>query len=745
MMKSLVVLLLVVSPFLILGQVRLHFIAEGDLENLIVLCHSSERNLTQEYTCNGEGQLLLNNAWKVGDSISIRVNDYERFQLDTLLQLKANNQLYLTNIQLLEGANVYAKMDEIPLDKAKNSMTVIEKDFIEKTGSQTLTDVLESQPNVSISNDPVLGQSIRLAGQSGENVQILIDGVPVIGRLNGNIDPSQILLNNVEKIEIFIGDLSDIYGNNAQAGTINLITSGASTKRISGQLSSYYESSGNYNVDFYTHYAFKKQRLSIALGRNYFDGWSEDDAYTMFPQATLADENRTHAWKPKEVYFGDLSWSYKSKRFKNTLKLNGYQDEILNRGLPIAPYQLQAIDERYKTTRLGVSNQSILPAKKGYVQALVAYNFYERRKESYLKSLTDLNEGLIPDGLNNTQDTSSIHAQMFRGIYHLNMNHLKLKMGVHEYLEYYLGGRIEEGRKYILSTDAFVNGQYEIKPWKMHVLASLRYGYNSSFTMQPVPKVSISKSFWKGKMSIIATYSKGFRAPNVKELYFDFVDINHNIQGNPDLQSERADNLQFLLKAELDKKKRWTVDASFRYNAIHQQIVLGLLEGTTTYTYLNTDKADVNSASFMLNYSRKKLDLRIGGSYTLSQLTGNIEEEISSADLALNGTYNFAKGNWGVVFRSNYVFEQGNLLISDEGVERSSLAPYFNADVSVNKSFIHKKLRVSAGINNLFNNTQRQVLGNMSSGQAHSTSTGNLNLATGRQVFLSFIYKFSKP
>ncbi|WP_170853653.1 TonB-dependent receptor plug domain-containing protein [Lishizhenia tianjinensis] len=744
-MKRFVVLLLVVLPFVILGQVRLHFIAEDDLSDLNVLCHSSQRNFTQEYRCNGEGQLLLSDVWKVGDSIHIRINDFERYQLDTLFQLKTTHIIYLTNVQLLEGANVYAKMDEIPLDKAKNSLTIIEKDFIEKTGSQTLTDVLESQPNISISNDPVLGQSIRLAGQSGENVQILIDGVPVIGRLNGNIDPSQILLNNVEKIEIFIGDLSDIYGNNAQAGTINLITSGATTKRISGQLSAYYESSGNYNVDFYSHFAFKKQRVSVALGRNYFDGWSPNDTYTMFPQAQLADENRIHVWKPKEVYFGDLSWSYKSKRLKNTLKLNSYFDDILNRGLPIAPYQLQAIDERYKTTRLGLSNQSIIPVKKGYLQALLAYNFYERRKESYLKDLTELTQELLPDGVNNTQDTSSIHAQMFRGIYHLDLKRWKMKMGVHEYLEYYFGGRIEEGSKFILSADAFVNGQYEIKSWKMHVLASLRYGYNSSFVMQPVPKLSLAKSFGKDRLNLIATYSKGYRAPNVKELYFDFVDINHNIQGNPDLKSERADNLQFLLKADLDKKKRWSVDASYRYNAIHHQIVLGLLEGTTTYTYLNTDKADVNSASFMLNYTRKQLGLRLGGSYTLSKLSGSISEEINSADLAFNGTYNFVKGNWGFVFRSNYVFEQGNLLITEAGVERSTLAPYFNADFSVNKSFIHKKLMVSAGVNNVFNNTQRQVIGSLNTGQAHNASTGSLNLATGRQVFLSFNYKFSKP
>ena len=44
-----------------------------------------------------------------------------------------------------------------------------------------------------------------MQGVNGENVKILIDGVPVIGRLNGHIDLSQINLSNIEKIEIVEG------------------------------------------------------------------------------------------------------------------------------------------------------------------------------------------------------------------------------------------------------------------------------------------------------------------------------------------------------------------------------------------------------------------------------------------------------------------------------------------------------------------------------------------------------------
>merc|ERR1711965_356759 len=88
----------------------------------------------------------------------------------------------------------------------------------------TLKDVLVNQNNIRVAQDNVLGSSMSLQGMSGQNIKILIDGIPVIGRLNGNIDISQINLNTIERIEIIEGPLSVNYGTDALAGTINLIS-----------------------------------------------------------------------------------------------------------------------------------------------------------------------------------------------------------------------------------------------------------------------------------------------------------------------------------------------------------------------------------------------------------------------------------------------------------------------------------------------------------------------------------------
>ena len=128
---------------------------------------------------------------------------------------------------------------------------------------------------------------MSIQGLSGQNIKILIDNVPVIGRLGGNIDLGHINLSNIERIEIVEGPLSVNYGTDALAGTINLITSKTLTQNQSLKLSSYYESVGKYN--FTSNYMKKigTNNFSILVGRNYFDGWSKSEKFTFIPRKIL--------------------------------------------------------------------------------------------------------------------------------------------------------------------------------------------------------------------------------------------------------------------------------------------------------------------------------------------------------------------------------------------------------------------------------------------------------------------------
>ncbi|MBW7892864.1 MAG: TonB-dependent receptor plug domain-containing protein, partial [Chitinophagaceae bacterium] len=121
----------------------------------------------------------------------------------------------------------------------KNSVyqvRVIPYEQIQKQGAAKLQDVLSNQLNIRFSQDPATGGSnINMLGLAGQNVKVLIDGVPVVGRqgTSNEVNVNQIEVNSIERIEIIEGPMSVIYGADALAGVINIITRKPKNERLS--------------------------------------------------------------------------------------------------------------------------------------------------------------------------------------------------------------------------------------------------------------------------------------------------------------------------------------------------------------------------------------------------------------------------------------------------------------------------------------------------------------------------------
>ncbi len=94
----------------------------------------------------------------------------------------------LDSLQSLEEMVVTGQYEANSLNKSVLKVKVIDAKRIEAQGAFTLQQVLANELNVRIIQDPILGSSMQLQGVGGNNIKILIDGVPVVGRENGNID-----------------------------------------------------------------------------------------------------------------------------------------------------------------------------------------------------------------------------------------------------------------------------------------------------------------------------------------------------------------------------------------------------------------------------------------------------------------------------------------------------------------------------------------------------------------------------
>jgi len=136
------------------------------------------------------------------------------------------------NAQINDRDSLGNRLDEIVITgrihpiQEKNALyniKVIRKEEIRKLVNPNLAEALQHQLNIDLSHSPIFGTGIELNGISKENIKILIDGIPITGRVNGVLNLQQIDLSRAERIEIIEGPVSVFYGTDAMGGIINII------------------------------------------------------------------------------------------------------------------------------------------------------------------------------------------------------------------------------------------------------------------------------------------------------------------------------------------------------------------------------------------------------------------------------------------------------------------------------------------------------------------------------------------
>ena len=92
------------------------------------------------------------------------------------------------------------------------------------TGAVSADRLLEELPGVQVTAATPIGSNLMIRGIGGTRVLVLLDGRPVAGSLLEKRDLSRMSLAAVERVEVVKGPLSSLYGSDALAGVVNLIT-----------------------------------------------------------------------------------------------------------------------------------------------------------------------------------------------------------------------------------------------------------------------------------------------------------------------------------------------------------------------------------------------------------------------------------------------------------------------------------------------------------------------------------------
>lgn len=625
-------------------------------------------------------------------------------------------------------------------DKSIFRVKVIGARQIDQKASNNLGDLMAGELNIRSSFDGALGSKITMQGLGGEHIKVLVDGVPIIGRMNGNIDLGQLNLYNAKQIEVIEGPMSVIYGSNALAGVINIITGENPYSQYTANASAYLETVGIYN--FTADASIKKNRwvTSAAVARNFFDGFDVG-----------GDNVRSQKWKPKRQYNADANVSYAGKDIKMRFSGAFFNEMLLNKGELLKPYYETALDSYFKTNRFTAkADGQARVFKDRYLSVLASYSFYNRIKNTYFKDLTTLQEVLTAN--TSDQDTTKFGQYLLRAEFSKSTQNspFNYQLGIDLNQETGVSRRILNERQAIGDYAAFLS--LKLRPSVRWMLQpGLRYGYNTKYKMPLVYSMNVKWDL-NSDISARASYAKGFRAPSLKELYLEFVDVNHNIRGNELLKAEDSQNINLSFHFHKEKPTYdYGAEVNFFYNEIHNSITLLTLDSDDgLYTYINLDQFVTQGYMMMFNNRLYPwLELKLGAGQTGRKQMFQKEVDVSmiySTDIL--GTVNYL---WratdlrlGLYYKYNGKYPEV-FANSDGTVYRTIMSGYHTFDANLTKTFFNNSLNFQVGVKNLFDNTNVSVKGDSGGGGIHTGGGGGSSpVGWGRTFFVKVAYQFQK-
>ena len=717
-------------------ELALDFTPEGSL----ILASTDSLGL---YFFNVQGAFKLS-VYHSDDSISDFSKTYTSLDKDIVVHMQTNDARI--NPVVITGGG-----EPRPIMEHAYNVRVIGREKIEKLVAQNLGDVLMNEVNIQLGQDAVLGTSAIMQGIGGQDIKILLNGIPLIGLLNGNVDVSQILMTNVERIEIIEGPMSTMYGTDALGGVINIITKTPVARKFNGRANGYVDNLQNYNFDIGLNTRLSKfLPLTINAGRYFFTGRDFD---TM---------DRHFDWKPKTKWFADATLFYTAKHSTHRFTSTFYKEKLTDRS--DAEYNFVTVtgyNSYYRTTRFDNQLHSIFKIDKhNRFEMMNAYNMYSREKNTIKRNLhTGEEKPYRPED----QDTTKFFYWNSRGVYSHNSPTQKYNfiVGYDASRESTQGKRINS----VLNTsDSLVNpfitdvalfGSLEYHPKKefqirpsIRIIHNNRFGtpfitgvFGPRFKMAPVIPSLQFKYNMSEHLVFRASYSKGFRAPSLKELYFYFVDVNHNVHGNQDLKAETSDN--FILAFDYRHKLTETMGTVFGFslfnNLIKNKINLALVDAQTNwYTYINIGRFRSQGLNMNFEFFDKRYSFSLSTAFLsvtdlLQHADSVTQKNYINGQVSTNFSYKIPKHNLQVSMFSRYTSPTQGYT---EQAERYRTGGFFMMDLNFQKKIkMFPMLDLNFGCKNIFGVTKVSTTRKMS-GNPHSEEGVNVLIAPGRTLFV---------
>lgn len=417
---------------------------------------------------------------------------------------------------------------------------VINAKEIARLDATNVQDLLQQElPGVEFTYAMNQQTHLNFSGFGGQGVLFLVDGERLAGETMDDVDFTRLSMDNVERIEIVKGAASALYGSNATGGVINIITK-KSQKPVTL----------NVNARYAKH---NEQRYGGTFGLNgkhwnnmFTVNFNRMDNYDVHSASNPVTRIISTVYGDKTINFKDqLVWS-SNKNFH----LSGRAGYFFRETVRSADQP-----ERYRDFSGGLGMQWNISEHDDF-QASYAFDQYDK---SDYQRITKLD---IRDYSNVQNSLRLLYNHRFdRGDV--------LTIGSDFMHDYLYNTNLENETRNQNSWDLF--GQYD---WRIsdqwEAVGAVRYDYFSDGKESHVtPKLNVCyKPIYN--LSIRAGYGMGFRAPTLKEKYYNFDMAGiWIVEGNANLKSEVSHN--FNLSAEFTKG-HYNLTGSVYYNKVKNKL-----------------------------------------------------------------------------------------------------------------------------------------------------------------------------
>lgn len=523
-----------------------------------------------------------------------------------------------STVKVLDEAVVTASKFEQKQSTTGKVVTVITKEQLERSSGKTVAQVLNEQAGLFINgayNAPGSVLTVFMRGASSGRTLILMDGIPVNdpSMINNEFDLNLFSINDVERIEICKGAQSTLYGSDAIAGVINIITVKKDiTKPFNIKATTSFGNKNTTRNNVQVYGKAKKLTYTTRFAKLNTDGFSS---------ATDVTGNKHF---DKDGYDGNVVNASLQYQLLPSLSARAFiQHSQYKAGIDAGVFA----DERDYTIRnSNLASGGGFNFKKGIVSVTGNYQYGELSRKY-------LNDSLHRPGSTKFESNRYGGRTQFLELYgtiraaewltilvgsdyrHSNMHQDYFSLSSFgPYSSKFDDTSMHQTSYYTSLFFSTRNKKFNVELGGRNNDHS-RYGNNSTYTFNP--SLSLSKR-WR----VFGSIASGFKAPSIFQLFDAF-------SGNPDLKAEESTNYEAGVQFQHEK-------FSARLVYFHRDIKNGIDYNYQTFQYFNFVKQTVDGAEWEIQFRPVK-QLDITANYTL--ITG--DEQTQSRKSFNDTTYNY--------------------------------------------------------------------------------------------------------